>query len=40
MDELPLILDELNAIGTKLANMENELDKIKAPHTPGRVPKF
>lgn len=40
MEELPPILGELNDINTKLTNMEIELDKMKAPHTPGRVPKF
>ncbi len=39
-EELPAILDELVGIGTKLTNMEQELDKMKAPHTPGRIPKF
>lgn len=40
MDELPPIMDELNAINGKLAAAEQELDKMKAPHTPGRIPKF
>jgi len=40
MEELPPILGELNDIKAKLTNMELELDKMKAPHTPGRVPKF
>ncbi len=40
MDELPPVMDELTAINTKLTNAEKELDKMKAPHTPGRIPKF
>ena len=40
MEELPVILDKLNVITGKLNNMEKELDKMKAPYTPGRIPKF
>jgi photosystem II stability/assembly factor-like uncharacterized protein len=40
MEEIPAVLDELSAINNKLENAEQELDKLKAPHTPGRVPKF
>jgi len=40
MEEFPPILIELNTIDTKLNAMEQELDKMKAPHTPGRVPKL
>lgn len=40
MEELPSILKELNGINTKLKDMEKDLDNMKAPHTPGRVPKL
>lgn len=40
MEELPPILDELESIDQQLKDLETELDKLKAPHTPGRVPKF
>ena len=40
MEELPAILEELKSIHNKLGLAEQELDKMKAPHTPGRVPKF
>ena len=40
MEELPPIMEELNAINNKLVAAEQELDKMKAPHTPGRIPKF
>lgn len=40
MDVLPPIMENLEGIKRKLADAENELDKMKAPHTPGRVPKF
>ena len=40
MDEFPPILIELNNISENISKMEQELDAMKAPHTPGRVPKF
>ncbi|MEA3435734.1 MAG: glycosyl hydrolase, partial [Thermodesulfobacteriota bacterium] len=40
MDEFPPVLEELKSINVKLDEMEKELDKMKAPHTPGRVPGF
>ncbi len=40
MEEFPPVLDKLVAIDSKLEKMELELDKMKAPHTPGRVPKL
>ncbi len=40
MEELPKVLNELEAIGNKLSGVEHKLDNMKAPHTPGRVPKF
>ncbi len=40
MEEFPPVLEELNDISKKIKGMENELDKLKAPHTPGRVPGF
>ncbi|PLX10606.1 MAG: glycosyl hydrolase [Marinilabiliales bacterium] len=40
MEEFPPALEKLKEIDSKLKMLETELDKIKAPHTPGRVPKF
>ncbi|MFK5855851.1 MAG: glycosyl hydrolase, partial [Bacteroidota bacterium] len=40
MEEFPPVLTELNAINKKLGDMEAELDSMKAPHTPGRIPKL
>jgi photosystem II stability/assembly factor-like uncharacterized protein len=40
MEEFPVVLDKLNTINNKIVKMEQELDNIKAPHTPGRIPKF
>ena len=40
MEEFPPVLEELKGINVKLDEMEKELDKMKAPHTPGRVPGF
>ncbi len=40
MEEIPSVLEELSAISNKLENAEDELDILKAPHTPGRMPKF
>jgi len=40
MTEFPPMLIELNTINAELTKMEEELDKMKAPHTPGRVPSF
>lgn len=40
MEEFPPVLDELVSINNKLIKIEKELDKMKAPHTPGRVPAF
>lgn len=40
MVEFPPVLEELNGIVKKIVEMEQELDKMKAPHTPGRVPGF
>ncbi len=40
MEVFPPVLIELNNISTKIVAMEQELDKLKSPHTPGRVPGF
>lgn len=40
MEVFPPVLIELNNISNKIVEMELELDKLKAPHTPGRVPGF
>ena len=40
MEEFPPILDKLKEIDGSLKEMEVELDKMNAPYTPGRVPKF
>ncbi|MBC8319207.1 MAG: glycosyl hydrolase [Bacteroidetes bacterium] len=40
MEEFPPILEELNNINAKIVEIEKELDRMKVPHTPGRVPGF
>jgi|FLOH01.1.fsa_nt_gi photosystem II stability/assembly factor-like uncharacterized protein len=40
MEEFPPVLAELNSISKTISDMELELDKLKAPYTPGRVPEF
>jgi len=39
-EELPQILDKLKAISVQLEKLDNELDQLKAPYTPGRTPKL
>ena len=38
--ELVPVLENLKSIDEKLTTLQTELDKMKAPYTPGRVPKF
>jgi hypothetical protein len=40
MEELPVVLNQLKGIDDQLKSLETELDKLGAPYTPGRVPKF
>ncbi len=40
MKKVPVALDKLHAIGKQLDELNNELDKLKAPYTPGRIPKM
>ncbi len=40
MEEFPPLLEQLKGIDVSLKELETELDKMKAPYTPGRVPKF
>jgi len=40
MEAIPPILEQLSEIGTKLNKLDDELDKLKAPYTPGRIPKM
>ena len=40
MEEFPPVLKELTKIDQELKAMDKTLDELKAPHTPGRVPKF
>jgi len=40
MEEFPLALDKLKEIDKSLSELEVELDKMNAPYTPGRIPKF
>jgi len=40
MEEFPPVLDKLKEIDASLMTLETELDKMNAPYTPGRVPKF
>ena len=37
---LPGIIDQLKAISGDLDKLDDELDKLKAPYTPGRIPKM
>lgn len=39
-DEAPAGINQLGAIGKSLDELNAELDKLKAPYTPGRVPKM
>lgn len=38
--EFPKMLVKQNNITNRLMKIEDELDTLKAPHTPGRIPKF
>jgi len=38
--EFPIVLKQLTIINENIKEIENELDALKVPHTPGRVPKF
>jgi len=40
IEEFPPVLTQLEKIDQELKEMDQELDNLKAPHTPGRVPKF
>jgi hypothetical protein len=40
MEELPGIIDRLKNVGAGLIELNSELDKLKAPYTPGRIPKM
>jgi len=40
MNALPPVLEKLTEIDSKLQVLDNELDKLKAPYTPGRKPKL
>ena len=40
MKKVPPALDKLRTIGKQLDELNNELDKLKAPYTPGRIPKM
>jgi len=40
MEEFPPALEKLKQIDGQLKDLESELDKMNAPYTPGRVPKF
>jgi septal ring factor EnvC (AmiA/AmiB activator) len=39
-DEVPGAIEQLTAIGKNLEELDDELDKLKAPYTPGRIPKM
>ena len=39
-DELQPVLDKLNSIHQEIGDLNNELDKIGAPWTPGRIPSW
>ena len=40
MEEFPPVLVKLNNIDQELKTLDKALDEMKAPHTPGRIPKF
>ncbi|MDP2721876.1 MAG: hypothetical protein Q8O72_03885 [Bacteroidales bacterium] len=40
MEEFPPVLAKLNNLDQELKEMDKALDEMKAPHTPGRIPKF
>ncbi|MCK5784265.1 MAG: hypothetical protein KAH06_07445, partial [Desulfobacterales bacterium] len=40
IEAIPPVLEQLSEIGTKLNKLDDELDKLKAPYTPGRIPKM
>jgi exonuclease VII small subunit len=39
-DTLPQVLEKLENISTRLEKLDDELDQLKAPYTPGRKPKL
>ena len=39
-DEVPDGIEQLKIIATSLEELDDELDKLNAPYTPGRVPKM
>jgi hypothetical protein len=39
-EELAPVIDQLNQIDNKLISIENQLDELGAPYTPGRKPKL
>ncbi len=40
MEELPPVIDEIKRIDTEVNVLENEMEKYKAPWTPGRLPEL
>jgi len=40
MEEFPPVLVKLKKIDQQLKEIDKALDEMKAPHTPGRIPKF
>jgi hypothetical protein len=40
MEAMPPIIEQLEDISSKLDQLDDELDMLKAPYTPGRTPKF
>ncbi|NOX85423.1 MAG: glycosyl hydrolase [Chlorobi bacterium] len=40
MKKVPVALDKLHAVGKQLDELNNDLDKLKASYTPGRIPKM
>lgn len=40
MEKAPKALEQLKSIDKQLKALNTELDKLKAPYTPGRIPKF
>ena len=39
LEELPELIEQLKTIATvEIKNLENKLEEVKAPWTPGRIP--
>jgi hypothetical protein len=39
-EELPKLIDQLKVVAVDIKNLEQEIEKVKAPWTPGRTPEM